>query len=157
MSRFPFIFGVYFLSLFWPPSESAVGGKNSLQPYVFDIGVGGCFGMIPGVLLPVTRACTLGVARILRAWLASTMFVPCSPAVFLNFLLHCQISVLMFPKLIHYVPCFLWVPLRYFGLRLRLILRSSQLFPLGFPSVFGYVWGTACIGLTFCIRQLMGF
>ena len=50
-----------FLSLFWPPSESAIGGKNSLPPPVFSIGVVGCFGIIPGVLLRITRACTLGV------------------------------------------------------------------------------------------------
>ena len=36
-----------------------------MQPSVFDIGVGGCFGMIPGLLLRVTRACTLGVACML--------------------------------------------------------------------------------------------
>ena len=54
-----------FLSLFWPPSESATGGKNSFPPYVFTIVVGVCFDMIPGVLLRVMRACTLGVARML--------------------------------------------------------------------------------------------
>ena len=57
--------GFIFLSLFWPPSESAIGGKNSFPPYVFTIVVGVCFGMTPGVLLRVTRACTLGVARML--------------------------------------------------------------------------------------------
>ena len=36
-----------------------------MPPSVFSIGVGGCFGMIPGVLLRVTRSCTLGVARML--------------------------------------------------------------------------------------------
>ena len=54
-----------FLSLLWPPSESANGGQNSLPLSVFAIGVGGCFGMIPGVLLHIMRACTLGVARML--------------------------------------------------------------------------------------------
>ena len=30
-----------FLPLFWPHSESAIGGKNYLPPFVFAIGVGG--------------------------------------------------------------------------------------------------------------------
>ena len=54
-----------FLALFLPPSEFDIGAKNSLTPSVFSIGVGGWVGMIPGVLLRVTRACTLCVARML--------------------------------------------------------------------------------------------
>ena len=54
-----------FLTFLWPPSESALGGENSLSPSVFAIDVGCWVGMIPGVLLLVTRACTLGVARML--------------------------------------------------------------------------------------------
>ena len=50
-----------FLTLFWKPSESAIGGKNSFPPSVFIIGVS----IIPGVLFRVTRTCTLGVARML--------------------------------------------------------------------------------------------
>ena len=42
-----------------------LGGGDYLPPSVFSIGVGGCFGMIPGVLLRVTQAYTLGVARML--------------------------------------------------------------------------------------------
>ena len=36
-----------------------------MPPSVFDIGVGGYFSMKPGMLLRVTRACTLGVASML--------------------------------------------------------------------------------------------
>ena len=88
-----------------------------------------------------------------RTWLALTVFVPCSTDVFLNFLLHCQIYVLIFPRLDHAIPCLLWVNLRYFGWRLWVTLKSSQPCPLVFPSVFGIVWVTACIGMMFCIRQ----
>ena len=49
---FFFIFGFYFLPLFWPPFESGIGGNNSLTPSVFIIVVG----IIPGVFLCVTRA-----------------------------------------------------------------------------------------------------
>ena len=36
-------------------------------------------------------------------------------------------------------------------------LLSLQPYPLGFLSIFGQVWGTACIGRMFCIHQLMEF
>ena len=50
-----------FLTLFWPPSESAIGGENSLPPSVFIIGVG----IMPVVLFHVTCAFTLGVDHML--------------------------------------------------------------------------------------------
>ena len=59
-------FEFLFLTLLWPPSESAIRGKNSLPPSVFSVGVGGWVGIIPGVLLRVTQACTLGVALMLE-------------------------------------------------------------------------------------------
>ena len=50
-----------FLSFFWPPSESAIGGKHPFPPSGCTIGVG----IILGVLFRVTCACILGVARML--------------------------------------------------------------------------------------------
>ena len=65
MSFLIFVFRVSFLTLLWPPSESAIVGKNSLPLSVFASGVGGWVGMIPGVLLRVTRASTLVVSHML--------------------------------------------------------------------------------------------
>ena len=54
-----------FLTLLWPPTESDIVGKNYLPLSVFASSVGGWVGIIPGVLLRVTRSCTLGVARMM--------------------------------------------------------------------------------------------
>ena len=63
---FPFRFlNFVFSHSFGHPLILLLGGGNSLPPSVFAIDVGGWVGVIPGVLLRFTRACTLGVARML--------------------------------------------------------------------------------------------
>ena len=147
----------FFSTLLWPPYESDIGGGNICHlpyfPVVWVVGL---------VWYLVCYCASRNHAPLVwpvcwRAWLALTRFVHCSAAVFLNFLSHYQISLLISPKLRHAVLCLLWVPLIYFGCRLWVILLSSQPWPLGFPLVFEHGLGTACTGLMFYSRPLMGF
>ena len=70
---------------------------------VFIIGVG----IIPVVLFRVTRACTLGVARMLARVVGVGDVCACNTPVFLDFLLHCEIFLLIVPMLDHAVECWL--------------------------------------------------
>ena len=62
---FPFCFWSLFVSHSFGHTLNLLLGEKSLPPSVFAIDVGGWIGMIPGVLLHVTRACILGVAFML--------------------------------------------------------------------------------------------
>ena len=86
-----------------------------MPPSVFTIVVGVCFGMTPGVLLRVMRACTLGVARML----ARVVGVDDVFALFCCCVSKLSVALsnifLIFLMLGHAVPCLLLVPLRYLG------------------------------------------